>query len=293
MDLTQRQLEQFVTVAEELHFGRAAQRLSMSQPPLSQAIARLERGLGVQLLDRGTRSVRLTPAGAAFAQDAARLLVAQQAAVERARSIGRGLAGELRLGSATLLDYHRIPDLLRITAAALPGLHMRLHQDPSAQTLVEMVRSDALDLALVRAPAPGTGDLTVITLGHEHLMAALPTAHPLATESAIELCALREENFVLPGPKTPELTQRIQSACRQAGFTPRDYANADATIGLLSYVAAGLCVALMPPIPFPGVTYRPLRNPSTFTDVTLIAVVRKNAGRAVQRFLELAAQVPE
>ncbi|MFE9578099.1 LysR family substrate-binding domain-containing protein [Nocardia sp. NPDC006044] len=158
-------------------------------------------------------------------------------------------------------------------------------------TLVEMVRADALDLAVLRAPAPGTADLTVTTVGYERLSAALPQTHPLAGRNAIDLSALRDENFILPGPKIPELAQQIQLACRQAGFTPRDYANADATIGLLSYVAAGLCVALMPPIPFPGVTYVPLHKPPKFTEITLVAVGRNSADLAVQRFLKLAARL--
>ncbi|PXX59639.1 LysR family transcriptional regulator [Nocardia tenerifensis] len=291
MDLTQRLLEQYVAVAEEQHFGRAARRLSMSQPPLSQAIARLERGLGVTLLERGTRSVRLTPAGAAFARDATRLLAAQQAAIDRARRIGHGLSGELRVGTVTLLDYRYVPAVLRAAAEDLPGIHLRLHQDPSAATLVDMVRADALDLAFARSPVTEADDLTVEIVATDRLVAALPRTHRWAGRASIELAELRSENFVLPSAAAPELAQQVQLACREAGFTPRDYASADATVGLLTYVAAGLCVSLVPEMPFPEVKFVPLHNPSTFAEIPLVSVHRNDADISVRRLIEVVRTV--
>ncbi|MBF6330273.1 LysR substrate-binding domain-containing protein [Nocardia transvalensis] len=287
MDLTPRLLEQYLAVAEELHFGRAAQRLSISQPPLSQAIGRLERGIGVALLDRSNKKVRLTAAGAAFAQDAARLLSAQHAAVDRARRIGLGQAGDLRIGSGTMLSFRYFPDLLAATAEHLPDLHLHTRQEPSARDLIELVQADALDIAFVVAPAPDTSGLEVITVHTETLRAAIPATHRLAGATSITLADLRDDNFALPSENVHELGHQIQLACRQAGFTPRDYARSDNSIGLLSYIAAGLCVSLIPPTPYPGVTYLPLDNPPSAAEITVLAVHRANPDPAIRQLLTL------
>lgn len=287
MELTQRMLEQFVAVAEELHFGRAAQRLAMTQPPLSQAIARLERAMGITLLERGTRSVRLTAAGAVFAEDATRLLAGHRAAVDRARRTALGLAGELRIGVGTLMSHRYLPDIMRVAADNLPGLHIRLDYEPSTTVMIDMVRADALDIAFVFAPIPDAPGIETTTLDSEYLAAALPEGHRLAGAAAIALHELSHENFVLPSARSLELGVQIQSACRQAGFTPRDYAHSDSATGLLSYVAAGLCVSLVRRMPFPGVVFVPLDNPPPAAETTVIAIHRPKPDLTVRRLLAL------
>lgn len=246
IDLSARMLEQFVVLAEERHFGRAAERLSMSQPPLSQAIQRLERRLGVTLIERSTRSVRLTSAGEAFARDASHLLQAQRAAVERARRIGRGNEGELHLGFVSSLAYGFLPGLLRAAHSRLPGLRLQLHQNSSAD-LTARVRSGRLDLAFVRGPVADPSGLDLRPVGSERLAVALPEGHPLADRASLGLADLADEGFVLPSLATlAHLAERVTAACRAAGFIPRDVARADSLPGLISQVAAGYGVCLVP-----------------------------------------------
>ncbi|AJC60901.1 MULTISPECIES: LysR substrate-binding domain-containing protein [Streptomyces] len=294
MDLSKRLLEQFLAVAEEKHFGRAAESLSMSQPPLSQAIQRLERGLGVTLLERGPsspRGVRLTPAGTAFATEARRLLDSQSAAIERVRRVAHGLEGDVRVGYVSILSHRHLPWLLRATAEELPGLRVHLHQDSTA-TLAEMLRAGTLDLAFVRDPSPLSDDLAVRDFAVERIVAALPHEHRLAGADAIALTDLRDEDFVLPsGDALPSLAQQAQLACRDAGFTPRCRAGADDLTGLLGYVAAGLCVSLLPEdlrdFPIPGIAFVPLRGSSPHLETTIAAVHRPDADAAVLRLLDL------
>ncbi|GAA0395022.1 LysR substrate-binding domain-containing protein [Streptomyces luteireticuli] len=295
MEFTQRLLEQFLALAEEQHFGRAAERLSMSQPPLSQAMQRLERGLGVRLLDRGPGGVRLTPAGTAFVTEARRMLDVRSAAVERVRRVAHGLEGDVRVGYVSILSHRHLPRLLRAAAEELPGLRIHLHQDSTA-TLVETIRSGALDLAFIRDPSPITDDLTdelaVHGFAEERIVAALPDEHRLAGTDSVALTDLRDDDFVLLSETAlPELARQARLACREAGFTPRCRADADDLTGLLGYVAAGLCVSLMPEdlrdFPLPGISFVPFREESPYLRTTVAAVHRTDADAAVHRLLDL------
>lgn len=295
MDLTTRLLEQFVVLAEEEHFGRAAERLSMSQPPLSQAIQRLERGLGVRLLERSTRAVRLTAAGAAFARDARHLLEAQQAAVGRARRIADGAEGELHLGFISGISYTFLPRVLRLTRDRFPGLRLHLHQNTSAE-LASMVRSGRLDLAFVRGPLADPDGLDLRTVAAERLAVALPAGHPLAERATLRLTDLAGENFSLPSlTALAGLAEQVAAACRAAGFAPRDGARADSLPGLISHVAAGSCVCLVPEqVPagaLPGVVFRTLETTRRDDDLALTVVAAVRAGQrdpAVERVLAVA-----
>ncbi|MBB5120233.1 LysR family transcriptional regulator [Streptomyces eurocidicus] len=291
MEFTKRLLEQFLALAEERHFGRAAQRLSMSQPPLSQAMQRLERGLGVTLLDRRPGDLRLTPAGTAFAVEARRLLDAQSAVVERVRRVAHGLEGDVRVGYVSILSHRHLPRLLRAAAEELPGLRVHLHQDATV-TLVEMLRSGALDLAFIRDPSPVPDDLVVHDFAVERIVAALPDEHRLAGAASVALSDLREDDFVLLSETAlPGLARQARLACGESGFTPRRRADADDLTGLLGYVAAGLCVSLMPEdlrdFPVPGITFVPLREASPYLRTTVAAVRRADADAAVHRLLDL------
>ncbi|GAA1937676.1 LysR family transcriptional regulator [Kitasatospora viridis] len=296
MELTQRLLQQVVVLAEEQHFGRAAERLGMSQPPLSQAIQRLERGLRVSLFDRGPHGARPTPAGRAFAEDARRLLDAQQAAVDRARRIAAGEQGELRLGFVGSLGYRLVPRLLRLAHAELPDLRLQLSQRPSTE-LLDLLRTGALDLALVRLPVADTDRLTVQQVGVERLVAVLPDRHPLAGRSSLALHDLAGEPFALPRPGAlPGLARQVALACAEAGYTPQALGHADDLPGLLSYVGAGLCVAVAPEqvrsLGLPGVSCRPLDGDSPHLETTVAAVHRPEqpdaATRQVLRLLGIA-----
>ncbi|MFG2225102.1 LysR family transcriptional regulator [Streptomyces sp. NPDC048644] len=291
INLTRRLLEQFLVVADEKHFGRAAERLSMSQPPLSQSIQRLERGLGVRLFERGPGGVSLTAAGEGFAVDAQRLLDAQSAAVERARRVASGLEGDVRLGYVSILSHHYLPDLLRAAAEELPGLRIHLHQDSPA-ALAEMARSGTLDLAFLRDPSNLSADLVGRDFAVERIAAAVPHDHPLAEADEVALGDLRDDGFVLPDATAlPTLAHQVQLACREAGFTPRSRAVSDDLTGLFSYVASGLCVSLLPDrlrdFLVPEVALVPLRGASPYLETSLVAVHRPDADPAVLRLLEL------
>ncbi|MFC9763460.1 LysR substrate-binding domain-containing protein [Rhodococcus jostii] len=280
MDFSRRLLEQFVVLAEELHFSRAAERLSMSQPPLTQAIKRLEKTIGVPLLERSTRQVQLTPAGKAFALDARHLLDAQSSATARARRIAQGAEGVLRLGFISGASYTSVPRLIGMIHDSLPGLRIHLYQRTSAE-LADMVRGRRLDFAVVRAPLTDPEHLEIRFLHDEPLVCALPAEHDLASRDSIALADLRDQDFALPSATAlPELTQLIYLGCRAGGFEPRDGGRADSLMGMLGLVAAAHCVCLVPREirdgAVPGIAYRPLAADAPCLPTLVIATAARN-----------------
>jgi DNA-binding transcriptional LysR family regulator len=292
VDFTQRMLEQFVVLADEKHFGRAADRLSMSQPPLSQAIQRLERGLGVSLLDRTVRGVRLTAAGQSFARDAQQMLDLHAAATERARRIAAGLEGELQVGFINSLSYRYLPRLLGWIAEDLPGLWLNLRQDSSI-ALADLVRTRILDLAFVRAPIHNPDGLRVHHAVTERLIAALPYRHRLADRENIRLRDLSGDTFVGISPETlPALSEQLALACQEAGFLPRTRGHADDLQGLISYVASGTCVSLVPEQlsqqTMPSVRFVPLQDDSGYLETRIAAIhLADTSDEAVRSILDL------
>jgi len=249
MDWTTRQLEQLVVVAEEQHVGRAAARLHISQPPLTQAIQRLERTLGVELLDRTGRGIRLTPAGRSFAADAAAILAAGEAAADRARRVAAGLEGAVRIGSIGSLTLGFVPDVLRAAAAELPGVSVELVQGPSRQ-LVEAVERGELDVAVVRRASVDEADgrHEMHPLHEEQLRLAVPAGHRLAERRRVRMAELEGEPLVALGPPggRAEEGDALREACAEAGFVPRVVAQAVDLPGLLAWVIAGRALALVP-----------------------------------------------
>lgn len=300
MDIPPRLLEQFGVLAEERHFGHAAERLSMSQPSLSQAIQRLERILGVRLLDRTTRSVQLTPAGEAFARDARALLGAQHAAVGRAQRIASGTEGEVRLGYNAVLGYEFLPRLLRSCRERYPNLRLHLFEHSSAVS-ASLVRSGGLDLAFVRAPLVDTDGLTLRDVGTDRIAAALPANHHLATQPALRLADLSNEGFaLLSEPMHSGVVDLVTTACRAAGFIPRIVARADTVPGVVIHVASGSSVSLVPDQMrsggFPGVAIRPLSDrdqPSrTAPHLQTLAATRVGYKEpSLDRIIQLAVQI--
>ncbi|MFJ6378401.1 LysR family transcriptional regulator [Kitasatospora sp. NPDC092039] len=295
MNLSRRLLEQFLVVAQEKHFGRAAERLGMSQPPLSQSIQRLERTVGARLLDRGPGGARLTAAGKVFAADAQRLLDLQTAAVARARRVASGLEGGVRVGYVSLLSHVYLPAMLRAAAEQLPGLRVHLQHGSSAG-VVDQVRGGMLDLGFVRDPGRLSDDLVSRVIVTERIAAALPYDHRLARAQGIDLAQLADEDFVLPDPTAlPVLAEQLRLACRDAGFTPREVAIADDLSGLFSYVSAGLCVSLAPEslqhLTVSGVRLVPLQGRASHLETAVYAIHRPDADAAVIRLLEMTADL--
>jgi DNA-binding transcriptional LysR family regulator len=255
------QLRYFIAVADELHFRRAAERLHMSQPPLSEAIRELEATIGAQLLERSRRRVALTAAGEVLLRDARALLGDLDRALETARRIGTGQAGRLRLSFVGSALYGVVPDLLRAFSLERPDIELQLQERSTTEQLAALAAGD-LDIGFVRAPAAAEG-LTSQTIMREPTVAALPGGHPLSTLKRIPVARLSTEPFVLfPREQAPELHDAIMSAIAADGRLPRivqEVAEMQTIIGL---VASGMGVSLVPgsvqALARTGVVYRPV-----------------------------------
>jgi DNA-binding transcriptional LysR family regulator len=296
MELTQRLLEQFLAVADEGHIGRAARRLSMTQPPLTQAMQRLERAVGVKLFDRTTRGVELTAAGRSFHADAERLSSAHGAAIRRTQRVAAGLQGVIHVGFVVSLAYRFIPDLLRAGAGALPDLSLHLVQTRSRQT-VHAVQSGQIDVAFARGPLHDADGLIVTEVAREDTVLAVPSRHRLAEKPVVTLADLRDEPIVVPSPQTlAGLSAQIHAALRDAGITPRIAAHTDELFAMMSYPIAGLAAAFVPAqiaaMHHPQVTYVPLSDDHSRLATSIVAVFRPKADPAVTRLLDLVSDAP-
>ncbi|CUA98799.1 LysR family transcriptional regulator [Thiomonas bhubaneswarensis] len=257
-----RQLRYFVAIAEQGSFSRAAERLHVSQPPLSTQIKALEDEIGVQLLARSNRGVVLTTAGAAFLEDIRSLLGQLEHAVERTRSIENGDAGTLSIGFVSIADFGILPPTLKSFRTRYPQVDVQLHELTTDAQIREL-RAAELDLGIGLAPVDEPG-LTFTSLQHEPLMLAAPTTHPiLRGEGAVDLRALAKEPFIVPprniGPGLYDLTL---SLCQAAGFAPRITQHARQMQTVIGLVSCGMGVALVPAslrnLKRSGVQYRPL-----------------------------------
>ena len=240
-----RQLHYFVTVARTRHFGRAAERLHMAQSPLSQAIRQLEAQLGATLFDRTTRRVELTPAGEALLLDAERILGSIEAAQTRVRLVGAGRTGLLRVGATGLAAYRQLPQLARIATRELPGLELRFEPDLLTPAQEQALEEDRIDLAVLRPPLRRAG-LASRLVARERLVVAVPQSHRLAGDEPVRLAELRDEDFVVYGVPDSVVDGAVTQACLSAGFLPRRVHAAAQTSILLTLVAAGLGVAVLP-----------------------------------------------
>lgn len=240
-----RHLRYVVAVAEELHFGNAARRLHVSQPPLSQQIKALELELGVRLFERTRRHVELTDAGRAFVAEA-RATLEHAARTERAaKQAGQGVSGSLVIGFVTSASYSILPPAVRRFRARWPGIEVSLREMiPSAQ-LVAIERRE-IDVGLLRPPVDHPG-VDVETVLDEPLVAALPAGHALAERKSLALRDLAQEPWVLfPRRHGPGLIEVILDACRAAGFTPSVAHEPNEMQAVLAFVASGLGVSLVP-----------------------------------------------
>ncbi|WP_420125902.1 LysR substrate-binding domain-containing protein [Longimicrobium sp.] len=241
-----RQLRYFVAVAEELHFSRAARRLHMAQPPLSQQINELERKLGVQLFVRSTRRVELTPAGSAFLAGARRVLAEADRAVEVAQRASRGEMETLRVSFADAAALSVLPQAVRLFREAFPSVHLEMREDAGAAEQFDAVRRDLVDVALARGPLVDQV-LHVEVLLEEPFCIALWKGHPLAELPVIPLPLLAELPFVLfPRHLSPVYYDQLVGMCQNAGFTPRVVFEVAKVHSTFSLVAARAGVAFIP-----------------------------------------------
>lgn len=239
-----RLLSAFVAVAEEQHFGRAADRLHVTQPVLSRHLQQLEREVGVRLLDRTTRRVEPTDAGRVFLDASRQLLHDAERAAARAQRAAHGEIGSLTLGFVDSAAFALLPALLRELAEARPELTVGL-RELSTEPQLRALRED-VDVGVLREVDAAEG-LVVRPLLTEPLWAALPGDHPLAGRDSLRLAELAHEAFVLfPRPQVPHVHDHLLAICDTAGFRPRIRAHALQYTTLLALVSAGQGVALVP-----------------------------------------------
>ncbi|TWB87031.1 LysR substrate binding domain-containing protein [Bradyrhizobium macuxiense] len=216
-----RHLRYFVALGEELNFTRAAERLHIAQPPLSQQIRQLEDELGVTLLQRNSRPVRLTEAGELFLARARAVLASFESAVADTRRVGRGQAGKLGIGFVGSAMFAGLPDIVGAYRDACPDVELVLDEMLAAE-IAEALRRRRIDIGFARPALLGEPGLAQRLIVEEPYVAALPRAHPLATRRDIALAELSDDAFVLyPARPEPSVTGLIVNACRAAGFTPR------------------------------------------------------------------------
>lgn len=259
-----RDFEAFVAVAEELHFGRAAARLHMSQPPLSSRIRQLEHDLRLQLFDRNTRSVSLTDAGERLLAPARRVLNEVDSARSVAASIATGDQGRVRIGFAGASSQRSLPLLTRAVRTQHPGIELVLQSQTYVFTALERLLAGSLDLAFARLPIPHP-DLAWRVVEVEELLCALPEGHRLAAHPSIALPDLYDEDFVsLPDNQGSILQSTMYALCVTAGFRPRVAQVAPDSSTVLALVAAGagltITLSSVRPVQTVGIAYRPLIN---------------------------------
>ncbi|WP_426242805.1 LysR substrate-binding domain-containing protein [Nocardioides sp. LHG3406-4] len=257
-----RHLRYFVAVAEELHFGRAAARLHMAQPPLSQQVRALEAELGVALLHRTTRRVELTAAGSAYLQRARAVLGELDDAAHEAQQVAAGVVGRLVVGCVGSATYSLLPLLARGLTRELPGIEFSFRGEMLVPDQVLALQGNDIDIALLRPPVHDTLIQTSI-LRHDRLVVAVPDDHPLAARRRVRVAQLADVDLLVhAGRPHSVMHAEVVRLCRQAGFEPRFRAEVGETSTLITLVAGGLGAAVVPEpvtaLPIQGVVYRPL-----------------------------------
>ncbi|RKT18633.1 LysR family transcriptional regulator [Streptomyces sp. 1114.5] len=240
------QLHAFVVLAEELHFGHAAARLGIAQPPLSQQIRRLEEKVGHPLSRRDPGGVTLTPAGRELLPAARRALTDLADALAAARAVGSGEAGRLRIGFSASLALTVLPGLLDTFRQRHPAVRLDVRELTSAPQITAL-HERTIDVGLLREAPADEPELRFRTVLREPFVAVLPAGHPLAGRRTVRLAQLADESFVLlPREEGPQLYDRITGLCTDAGFTPRIVQHAVEWQTVCALVGAGLGVSLAP-----------------------------------------------
>ncbi len=279
-------LRDFVAVAEELHFRRAAERLHVSQPPLSQQIRALERELGVELFSRNRRRVELTAPGRALLGRAREILAAVDDAVETTRRVARGEAGELAVGFVGSAMYGALPDVLREFRAMRPGVALRLRELPTGAAL-DALAEGRIDVGVVR-PAQVDAGIALDVVAREAVVVALPEAHRLAGRRRLALRDLAGEDFVLLARRE---APGLRAAIDALGAEPHEVQEVAEVRTVLGLVAAGVGVSLVPEAVAgaerAGVRFLPLAGRAPTVDLAL-AWREDDGSPALAAFRELA-----
>lgn len=267
-----RRLRYFIAVAEERSFSRAAERLDIAQPPLSQQIRRLEAELGFPLFERTTKGVRLTRAGEALLSGARTVLRAAEDARKAAEDAHRGVAGRLSIGYINSAAYDILPRLLRSLGRAHPEIHVDVREMAIADQIDALV-DGRVDVGILRPPVDDTR-LASVRLVEEPFVVVLPAGHPLASEPLLDLRALEGEVLVgYPRGHPAGFRERIDAALRSAGVTPQVVQEATHVHSLCGLVAGGVGLSVVPMsargLAIDGVRCVPLRKPELRAEVWL------------------------
>jgi DNA-binding transcriptional LysR family regulator len=273
-----RHLRYVVGVAEELNFSRAAERLNISQPPLSQQIRALESELGVTLFNRTKRNVQLTEAGRFFVNEARLILSQAEHAADVAGRMSRGEVGQLRIAFGAPPDVKTFIDILHIFAQRHPDVHLKVRTMSTVQQ-VQALHDGRIQIGFVRLPIED-GILASETVTREPLMLALPKRHRLARLSRVPLSAVANERHIMfSRDASPGFYDLIVAACRNAGLTLNVSHEVDNFYTARILVAAGLGVAFMPGAAHKGsstgVTFRPLQPALKDADARLLVAYRR------------------
>lgn len=238
-----RQMRQFVAVAEELSFRRAAERLNMSQPPLSQAIQRLEHNIGAKLFHRGKRQVTLTRTGEVMLEESHRVIAQADRAIAHVMDVARGRLGRIEIGFVLTASYELLPAITRGFRGKNPHIHLELHEMTSNQQ-IQALLDHQIDIAILRPPMTKIEGLLIEIIYYERLVAILPDNHQLAANNRIKIDDLNTPLYAMVPPNWYSAFQtRLVQVCQRAGLEP-EIIN-DPT-HLVSLVAAGMGVAIGP-----------------------------------------------
>ena len=286
------QLRYFLAVAEQLHFGRAAAALHISQPPLSRAIRALEQRLGVVLFARSRRRVELTPEGTRLLGEARRMLGQLERTVQEVRGMARGEEGRLRIGFVSLADYGVLPGLLKAFKSARPGIALALREKLSPEQAAALAAGE-LDFGLLLPPVSDAEPLEHLVVQRERFVVALPSSHRLAAgKGKLAVSALAGEPFVMvPRDIAPGLYDIVTGLAAGAGISFNVAQEAIQMQTVVSLVSSGLGVAIVPGcianLGRRGVVYREINDRHPRLDLWL-AWPRGGLGTAARDFLALA-----
>jgi len=284
-----RHLRYFVAVAEEQHFTRAAARLGIGQPPLSQQIQQLERELGAPLFKRLSRGIQLTEVGEVFLIDARATLAAAARASDNARRAARGELGALQIGFTVSASFHPfVPRVILKFRETHPGVTLTLREGNSV-ALLESIRDNRLDLAIVRPMSKQYDTLETEGLFDEPMLIVMSTSHRLSASPRLTLADIAQEDFVLYARQTgPGVFDAIVAACAQAGFSPNVTQEAPQLASTIHLVAAGLGISIVPAamrsLHAEGVRYIPIDGVASRVTLSL-AYRRFESSPSVQQFL--------
>ncbi|MEC7761525.1 MAG: LysR substrate-binding domain-containing protein [Pseudomonadota bacterium] len=285
-----RRLTYFLAVADELHFGRAASRLGIAQPPLSRQIAALEADIGAQLFDRSRSQIRLTQAGEVLEGHARQLVDRLDAAYKETRLVGAGGAGRLRVAFVGSASHGVLPSLIKSYRSHYPKVELALSAMNNAALHSALVQRE-IDIAVAR-PELKDEELRRVPLERERLILAVPDNSDLATRETIRFAELGDQAFVLyPRRPRPSYADFVLDLCRQADFEPATLELAQDYQTAIALVSVGVGISVVPEsvsrTTRPGVFFRSYEGPNPGTGLTIHAR-RDNQSRQVLQFLDVA-----